>query len=337
MLAQVQLWPEQASTFAPRVDALTAFLITLTAVFSVAIFTLVIYFAVKYRRRADNQVGKPTHGALRLEITWTVLPLLIVLFIFAWGADVYFETARPPENALDVYVVGKQWMWYTQHPGGQRQNQGLTVPLGRPVKLTMISQDVIHDFAIPAFRIKQDVLPGRYSTLWFKATKPGKFHLFCAEYCGTNHSRMVGWVTVLEPPQFQQWLESTRVDNSLATEGRKLFQQLQCISCHTRGGRGPLLENLYRTDVQLEGGGTAYFDEDYIRESILYPGKKIVAGYRDVMPNYRGQLKELELTQLIAFIRALRTGDTPPRTEETPPPTAAPPATLPRETKDKTR
>src|SRR5262249_45362844 len=160
---------------------------------------------------------------------------------------------------------------------------------------------------------------------WFKATRPGKFHLFCAEYCGTNHSRMVGWVTVLEPPKFQRWLESTRVDNSLATEGRKLFQQLQCIACHARGGRGPLLENLYPTDVPLEGGGTAYFDEDYIRESILYPGKKIAAGYRDIMPNFRGQLKEQELTQLIAFIRSLGTGDTPPRTEDTPPPTVAPP------------
>ncbi len=158
MFAQVQLWPEQASTFAPRVDALTGFLIGLTAFFSVTIFTTVIYFAVKYRRRPERQVGEPVHGGLRLELTWTIIPLLINLFIFTWATDVYFETARPPENALEVYVVGKQWMWYTQHQGGQRENAGLTVPAGRPVKLTMISQDVIHSFSIPAFRIKQDVL-----------------------------------------------------------------------------------------------------------------------------------------------------------------------------------
>jgi cytochrome c oxidase subunit 2 len=316
------------------VDALTAFLISLTAFFTILIFTMVIYFAVKYRRRAGHEVGKPATGTLRLEIFWTVTPLLIALFIFAWGADVYFDSVRPPENSLEVYVVGKQWMWYTQHATGQRQNAGLTVPLGRPVKLIMISQDVIHDFSIPAFRVKQDVFPGRYSTLWFKATKPGKFHLFCAEYCGTNHSRMVGWVTVLEQPKFEDWLQSTRVDNSAAVEGRKLFQQLHCIACHGRGGRGPILENLYHTDVPLEGGGTAYFDEDYIRESILYPGKKIAAGYRDIMPHYRDRLKEGDLTELIAYIRSLRTGDTPPRTEDSPPPEKAPPAPLPR-TEDK--
>ena len=337
MLAQIQLWPEQASTFAAPLDRLTAFLIALTAVISLAIFTTVIYFAVKYRRRAEHQVGQPTHGGLRLEITWTVIPLLVTLVIFGWGAALYFDTARPPENALEVYVVGKQWMWYTQHQGGQRQNAGLTVPLGRPVKLTMISQDVIHDFSIPAFRVKQDVFPGRYTTMWFNPTRAGKFHLFCAEYCGTNHSRMVGWVTVLEPPKFQQWLESPEVDNSRATEGRKLFQQLQCNACHSRGGRGPLLENLYHTDVPLEGGGTAYFDEDYIRESILYPGKKIAAGHRDIMPSFRGQLKERQLTQLVVFIRSLRTGDTPARTEETPAPAVAPPATLPQNPKDQTR
>jgi cytochrome c oxidase subunit 2 len=334
MLAQIQLWPEQASAYAPTLDRLTAFLIVLTAVICLAIFTAVIYLAVKYRRRSPNQVGQPTRGGTRLEITWTVLPLLINLFIFGWGAALYVETATPPDNALEIYVVGKQWMWYTQHPGGQRQNAGLTVPLGRPVKLTMISQDVIHDFSIPAFRVKQDVFPGRYTTVWFTATRAGRFHLFCAEYCGTNHSRMVGWVTVLEEPRFQQWLQSTEVDNSEANEGRKLFQQLQCNACHSRGGRGPLLENLYHTDVTLEGGGKAYFDEDYIRESILYPGKKIAAGYRDIMPTFRGLLKERQLTELVAYIRALRTGDTPPRTEETDPPTTAPPATLPRKDKD---
>jgi cytochrome c oxidase subunit II len=329
LLADVPLWPEQASTHAPRVDALTAFLISLTAFFTIAIFTMVIYFAVKYRRRSPDQVGQRTHGGMRLEITWTVGPLLIALFIFVWGADVYMDYSRVPDNALEVYVVGKQWMWYTQHATGQRQNAGLTVPLGRPIKLTMISQDVIHDFSIPAFRVKQDVVPGRYSTLWFKATKPGKFHLFCAEYCGTNHSRMVGWVTVLEPSRFEEWLQSTAADDSAADQGRKLFQQLHCIACHARGGRGPILENLYRTTVRLEGGGTAYFDDDYIRESILYPGKKIAAGYRDIMPNYRDRVSERELADLIAFIRSLRTGDTPPRTEDTPAPAKAPPAPQP--------
>ncbi|HYT89505.1 MAG TPA: cytochrome c oxidase subunit II [Gemmataceae bacterium] len=325
-LAQVPLWPEQASTIAPRVDALTIFLIALSAFFTIVIFTTLIYFAAKYRRRYPDQQGEPVKGGLQLELTWTIIPLLIALGIFAWGADVYFEVAHAPDDSMDVYVVGKQWMWYTQHMTGQRENQGLTVPLGRSVKLTMVSQDVIHDFSMPAFRIKMDVVPGRASSMWFKATKTGKFHLFCGEYCGTNHSRMVGWVTVLEPTQFQQWLGSLKVDGSPASEGRKLFLKYQCATCHSGDAqaRAPLLENLYGKKVALEGGGSVLADDDYIRESILLPDAKIVAGYRPIMPSFRGQISDVELLQLVAFIKALGPGQTPPRIEEGEPPAAAP-------------
>jgi cytochrome c oxidase subunit 2 len=317
MLAQVPLWPEQASTVAPRVDAVTGLLLAVSGFFTLLIFTLIIYFAIKYRRRSPTEVPPKTVASMKLEIGWTVVPLFIVLGIYVAGTRVYFEIVHPPDNAMEVFVVGKQWMWYTQHGSGQRENQGLTVPLGVPVKLTMTSQDVIHDFAIPAFRVRQDVVPGRYSTLWFTATKTGKFHLFCAEYCGTNHSRMVGWITVLEPNKFQDWLNSTKVDGSPATEGRKLFQKLQCVTCHSADARAraPVLENLYGTVVPLEDGRKVRADEDYIRESILDPPAKVVAGFKPIMPSFKGQVTETQLIQLVAFIKSLRQGETPKRNE----------------------
>ncbi|MCI0460089.1 MAG: cytochrome c oxidase subunit II [Gemmataceae bacterium] len=325
MFAQVPLWPEQASTIAPRVDAVTSFLLALTTFFTILIFTLVIFFAIKYRRRAENEVPRPVAGSMRLELTWTIIPLLIVMVIFVWGTDVYFEMARPPENALEVYVVGKQWMWYTQHVSGQRQNQGLTVPIGRPVRLTMTSQDVIHNFSIPAFRVKMDVVPGMTTTLSFTPTRTGKFHLFCAEYCGTNHSRMVGWVTVLSQSDFQQWLDSPRADGSAADAGRKLFQKLLCVTCHNRDSqRAPSLEGIYRTERPLDDGKVAFADDEYYRQSILYPDKQVRAGFKPIMPSYKGQVNEVELLQLIAFLKALGPGQTPPRTEETGPPAVTP-------------
>jgi cytochrome c oxidase subunit II len=296
------------------------FLLGISSFFSMLIFVLIFYFAVKYRRRFPKERPAPAVGSMKLELTWTIIPLLICLFTFAWSAKVYLTMADVPANTMDVFVVGRQWMWKAQHMGGQREINELHVPLGKAVKLTLTSQDVIHNFSIPAFRVKQDVVPGRYVTMWFQATKKGKFHLFCGEYCGTNHSKMVGWVFVMEPSQFQDWLKK-KADGSLVDEGRKVFQKYQCNACHTTDSpaRAPLLEDLYGKNIPLQDGGFIPFTEDYIRESILRPDAKIVAGYRPIMPSFDGQVTEQELIQLIAFIKNLGRGQTPPRTEEGPP------------------
>src|ERR1051325_513141 len=243
MFIEVPLFPEQASTHAERVDGLFYFLLGVSVFFSVLIATLLIYFAVKYRRRSAAETPRPIHSSLALELTWTLIPLGITLFTFVWGAQLYFRAARPPEDVMEVYVVAKQWMWKMQHVGGQREINELHVPVGRPVKLTLISQDVIHSFFVPAFRIHQDVLPNRYTTVWFEATKPGKYHLFCSQYCGTNHAKMTGTVIVMPPEDFAVWW-TQGPDASMASQGRKLFQQFKCIPCHSAasGARGPILE-----------------------------------------------------------------------------------------------
>ena len=256
MWSGTPLFPEEASTIAGRVDALYFFLIAVTVFFSVLIAGLIVYFAVKYRRRSPEAVGEAVHGALALEITWTVIPFAIVAVVFVWGASVYFAIARPPDETLNIYVVGKQWMWKFQHLDGQREINELHVPVGRAVKLIMTSEDVIHDFFIPAFRVKQDVLPGRYTTEWFQATKPGRYHLFCAEYCGTRHSGMTGEVIVMEPAEYQAWLSGGVPEGSLADAGQKLFTDLACNTCHRPDaqGRGPVLTGLFGKTVQLQGG-----------------------------------------------------------------------------------
>jgi cytochrome c oxidase subunit II len=323
-LAQVQLAPEQASTAAEQVDPIFWFVTLVAGFFTVLIAFLVIYFGIKYRRRSPDQVGEPIKGSLRLEIGWTIVPLVIGLFIFFWSARVYFAMYRAPDDALNVYVVAKQWMWKLQHPGGQREINELHVPVDQPVKLTMISEDVIHSFYIPAFRIKQDVLPGRYSSIWFEATQTGTFDLFCAEYCGTDHSRMIGRIHVLEQSEYARWKEGIlrrSPDGSAAVLGSQLFRKKKCISCHGAGTQhAPLLENLYGSTVRLDDGRTVLADVDYIRRSILDPRRDIVAGFQPVMPTFKGQVTEDELLQLIAFIRSLGTGDTPPRVEQTDPP-----------------
>jgi cytochrome c oxidase subunit 2 len=231
----------------------------------------------------------------------------------------------PPPDTLEVNVIGRQWMWHLQHSGGQREINTLHVPVGRPVKLTMTSADVIHDFAVPAFRVRQDVLPGRYTTLWFEATQTGTFHLFCAEYCGTNHSAMIGTVVVMEPRDFQRWL-SANADGSPADAGRKLFQRLHCVTCHSGESRAkaPLLEGIHGKEIPLEGGGTATADDDYLRESILDPRKKVHDGFRPIMPPYAGQVTEEEMADLLAFLRTLGPGQTPPRVEKSEPKTDMP-------------
>jgi cytochrome c oxidase subunit 2 len=315
------LLPEQASTMAPRIDAAFWFVVAVTGFFTVLIAILVMFFAVHYRRRAADEYPKPVIGSLPLEIGWSVAPFVIALGMFVWGASIYMDVFSPPVDAMEVYVNGKQWMWHLQHAGGQREINALHVPVGRPVKLIMTSEDVIHDFSIPAFRVKMDVVPGRYTYLWFEATKAGRHRLFCAQYCGTEHSRMVGEVVAMEPAEFERWL-SQRADRSLALQGRQLFQKLQCVTCHhaEAGGRAPLLEGIFNTTVELEGGRRVRADESYLRRSILDPAAEVRAGYRPIMPTFKGQVNEEELVRLIAFLKALGPGQTPPRVEESTPP-----------------
>jgi len=319
--SQVQLFPEQASTVAPKTDALFWFIFAVSAFFTVLIAWLVIYFGIKYRRRSPDEIPRPREGGNVLEIAWTVAPALIGLVIFFWSARLYFSMYRPPDDALPVHVVAKQWMWKVQHPGGQREINELHVPRGQPVKLILVSEqnDVIHSFYVPAFRIKQDALPGRRTSIWFEATKTGTYDLFCAEYCGTDHSRMRGRVVVMEQADYQRWLEE-QAEGSAALEGRKLFRKYRCISCHGGGSHpyAPLLENLkVDTEVRLQDGRTVPADDEYIRKSIYEPKADIVAGYRPIMPSFQGQISEDEVLQLIAFIRSLKTGQTPTRVEET--------------------
>jgi len=301
------LFPDQASTMASRVDNLYFYLLAVSVFFSLLIALLVIFFAIRYRRRSESELPVGVEGSLKLEIAWTVIPLLIALSFFFWGARIFFAMNRPPNDALQVYVVGKQWMWKIQHQDGQREINELHVPVGRAVRLTMTSEDVIHDFFVPAFRVKKDVVPGRYTSLWFTATQPGRYHLFCSQYCGTKHSAMIGWVEVMEPSAFQAWLAGGSASESLASTGAKLFAQHACNTCHRPDSlaRGPNLEGLFGKQVKLSDGRTIVADEAYIRESILNPAAKIVEGYQPIMPTFQGLIDEEGILQLTAYIKSL--------------------------------
>jgi len=304
---KLPLFPESASNFAPDVDHLLYYLVGVSVFFIVLIFALIFYFAIRYRRRSDTELPKPIHASLALEIAWSGMPCGRTMIMFAWGANIFFKESRPPENAMQVYVVAKQWMWKLQHMEGQREINELHIPVGRPVKLVMTSEDAIHSFFVPAFRTKQDVVPGRYSTTWFTATKPGKYHLFCAEYCGTKHSGMTGWIYAMEPQDYQAWLSGGRAFGSLAENGEKLFQDLACGNCHKADGSGrcPSLAGLFGRSVQLADGRTITADEAYLRESILRPDAKIVAGFQPLMPTFQGQVTEEGVLELIEYIKSL--------------------------------
>ena len=313
MQSWIPLVPESASTFSWKVDALYFYLSGVTLFFTLLISATLIFFVIRYRRRTPYEIPRPIAGSHRLETLWTVIPFLIAMTMFGWGARLYFEQYKPPANAVEIYVVGKQWMWKLQHATGQREINELHVPVGRKIKLIMTSEDVIHDFFVPAFRTKADVVPGRYTTLWFEATKPGKYHLLCAEYCGMNHSGMTGSVYVMEPRDFDNWLSGNAGNASPAAAGQQLFQTLGCASCHGangEGGRGPTLAGLIGRQTPLESGQSVKPDEAYIRESILNPGAKIVAGFQPIMPTFQGQISEDQLVQLVAFIKSLSGGAT---------------------------
>lgn len=282
-------------------------LVGLSIFFALLVFFLIYVFVVRYRRRSEDGVPKQIPGLLKLEIAWTAIPLVLALAVFVWGAKLYFNAYTPPRNALEIFVVGKQWMWHIQHPTGQREINELHIPAGRAIKLTMATEDVIHSFYIPAFRIKKDVVPGRYTTMWFEATKPGSYHLFCAEYCGTKHSQMGGTVVVMSPVEYQRWLSGGETSESPVAAGERLFQQLGCITCHSEvaGSRGPSLRGVFGAPVQLQSGEIVTANEDYIRESILRPNAKLIAGYPAIMPTYQGQINEVALLQLVAYIKSL--------------------------------
>jgi cytochrome c oxidase subunit II len=291
---------------ANNVDALFIFLIVVSGMMTILIFTMVIFFAVRYRRQPGRR-AEQIDGSHALEITWSVIPFCVFMTFFMWGALIYFKERTPPADSTEVYTVAKQWMWKFEHMEGQREINELHVPVGRDVKMILTSQDVIHSFYVPAFRIKQDVLPGRYTTAWFRPTKAGIYHLFCAEYCGSQHSGMIGQVVVLEPAQYEAWLSGGAASGSMASNGQNIFQQLGCSTCHRSDtqGRGPNLGGLFGKPVQLEDGRVVTADENYIRESILTPGAKIVSGFKPIMPVFQGLVSEEQLNALVAYVKSL--------------------------------
>ncbi|HZJ43276.1 MAG TPA: cytochrome c oxidase subunit II [Pyrinomonadaceae bacterium] len=316
MQSWIPLVPDSASTLSWKVDAIYFYLSGITLFFTLLISGILIFFVIRYRRRSPYEIPRPIAGSHKLETLWTVIPFLISMTIFGWASSVYFQQYHPPDNAVEVYVVGKQWMWKIQHSTGQREINELHVPVGRKIKLIMTTEDVIHDFFVPAFRMKADVVPGKYTTQWFEATKTGTFHLFCAEYCGMNHSGMIGSVIVMEPREFDNWLSGNINSASPAAAGQQLYQTLGCVSCHGangEGGRGPTLAGLVGRKTPLVGGQEVVADEAYIRESILNPQAKLVEGFGPIMPTFQGQVSEDQLLQLLAFIKSLPGGSSQPQ------------------------
>ena len=302
----IPLFPEQASTLAPQVDNLYFFLIAVTAFFAIVVTILVVYFAIKYRDDTGLKVGAPISGSVPMEIGWSLIPFIVAMGIFVYATVVYFQIVRPPAQTVEIYATGKRWMWRFQHIGGQGEINDLHVPKGQAVKVTFTSEDVLHSLYIPAFRVKADAIPGRYSAIWFMPTKTGTYHLFCAEYCGTNHSGMVGSVTVMEPEAYQAWL-NTGGSQPMTVRGKQLYEQLGCISCHLPdgAGRGPSLGGVFGTQVQLTSGDTVVADESYMRESILTPHMKLRSGYQPVMPTFQGLINEEGVMSLIEYIKSM--------------------------------
>jgi len=307
-LTSSALWPAEASTIAPWADALYIFLWLMTLVGLVLVGVLLFVFAIKYRQE-KSPVATPIEGSTLLEATWTIIPLGIFLFVFVWGAWLYFRIYNPPADAMQVYVVGKQWMWKAEHPGGQHEINALHVPIGRPVQLTMISQDVFHSYSIPAFRVKREVIPGRYSTVWFNATQPGVYHLFCTQYCGTLHSGMIGEITAMTPSDYQKWTEESTSGMSLAQNGERLFASMGCNSSHSgnAAAAGPNLAGVYGSKIKMDHGSEQLVTDGWLRDVILNPSQHVPQGYKPIMPTYQGQISEEGLIDLVEYIKGLKT------------------------------
>ncbi len=305
--ADLPLFPPTASAQAQGIDELYFFLVAVSGVMTIIIFLAIIWFAFRYHRNRNPRATQ-IEGSTKLELTWSILPFFVMLVMFWWGAKIFFANAQPPRDAMEIFVTGKQWMWKIQYPDGGREIDELHVPVGQPVKLTMASEDVIHSFSIPAFRIKHDVVPGHYDTIWFTASKAGHYHLFCTEYCGNQHAAMIGWVDVLDKRDYDAWQSGAGRQGTLADQGQQVWEQHGCSTCHLldQQGRGPNLRGLYNKPVLLADGRIVIADDAYIRESILDPNAKIVAGFQPgIMPIFKGQVSEEAIVQVIAFIKSL--------------------------------
>jgi cytochrome c oxidase subunit 2 len=302
------LFPAEASTIAPWMDALYFFLLLLTVIGMTLVGALVFGFSVRYRRQR-NPVATQVEGSTLLEATWTIIPLALFLVCFVWGALLYFRIYNPPANSMNIYIVGKQWMWKAEHPGGQHEINSLHVPTGRPVQLTMISQDVFHSFSIPEFRVKREVIPGRYTTVWFNATDPGTYHLFCTQYCGTQHSGMIGEVIAMTPADYEKWSQQSTSGMSLAQNGERLYASMGCNACHNGSAtaRGPNLAGVYGSKLTLTNGSEVLVNEAYLRDAILNPSQHVTAGFNPIMPTYQGQISEDGLIDLVEYIKTLQT------------------------------
>lgn len=305
-LKQFAIFPPEASTIAPYADTLYFALIGMTITGVLLVLTMVGVFSLRYHKGRHPEAVQ-MEGSTLLEATWTLIPLGIFLVFFVWGALLYFRVFNPPPNSMNVYVVGKQWMWKAEHPGGQHEINALHIPEGVPIQVTLISQDVFHSFSIPAFRVKREAIPGRYTTVYFQATTPGKYHLFCTQYCGTQHSGMIGWVYVMTPDDYRAWAAGSTSGASLAQNGERLFASLGCNACHSgnASARGPNLANIYNSRIRLADGSTMVVSEAYLRDSILNPSMHVPAGYAPIMPTYQGQISEDGLIDLVEYIKGL--------------------------------
>ncbi len=303
----IPLKPTAASSIAEGVDHLYFFLTVITLFFTILIFGTIFFFMIKYRRRSPDEIPPDTKEHLGLELTWTIIPTIITVFIFVWASSLYFENSRPPEAATEIFVVGKQWMWHIQHPEGVREINELHVPVNVPISITLTSDDVIHDFYIPAFRVKKDAVPGRYTSLWFQATKIGTYHIFCGQYCGADHAEMIGWVYVMSAPDYAAWLSGGSKNESMAQTGERLFTQLGCVTCHVAdgAGRGPSLAGLYGKPEKLRSGDMRVVDDTLIRQAIVTPNSILLPNYPPIMPTFQGQINEEQVLQLIAYVKSL--------------------------------
>src|SRR5215472_1957643 len=317
-LTNFQLFPPEASKIAPQMDALYFFMVLISLIGLTIVVLLIVGFSIAYSRKR-HPVAVQIEGSTLLETTWTIIPLGLFLIMFVWGSLIYFRVYTPPANAMNIYVVGKQWMWKAEHPGGQHEIDALHIPLGRPIQLTLISQDVFHSFSIPAFRVKRESIPGRYTSVWFEATQTGTFHLFCTQYCGTNHSAMIGDIVVLTPDDYKKWLNESTSGMSLAQNGERLFASLSCNACHNGrpDARGPNLAGVFGSNLALANGGTAHVDEAYLREAILNPTDHVTQGYTPIMPTYQGQIREDGLISLVEYIKTLNSNDRVDQTTNT--------------------
>jgi len=303
----IPFWQPGVSSYGGDIDLLFIGLLAISLAVALLLFILLLVFAIRYRAGSKADRSHPVRKTWYWEIGWTTLTLLGFLGLFVWGASLYLDVYRDTPDAMPIYVVAKQWMWHVQHQGGQREINELHIPVHRSVQLIMASQDVIHSFFVPAFRVKHDVVPGRYQNLWFRAEKTGEFQLLCAEFCGTDHSRMIGRIVVMEPHDFETWLSHQQAPGTLAREGSDLFRQLGCSGCHVGQGtvRAPALDGLFGKPVPLQDGTVVVADDRYIRDSILMPASQVAAGYAPVMPSFAGRVSEDELIRLVAYIKSL--------------------------------